>query len=239
MGKVPGVASGYEIGPAALMDGKAVNSKRKHSNHAFYGPGTSIAHPGIYPQNKKASRWSADAWLAFDYRSGWGTEAFEKQIEKAGSGAIPFPAEWKNVDDRMDAAEVLKENFALLQKKDEWRSQVMENGMKIEGPFFRSSRATGQDLKFEYVVVSTNGGHNTPSGSLGAQPQLWLNAVLTGPRGERIWESGHLDGNGDSRTSIRWRSGPAPSGAMLSSSTCKPSSSRRTSREPTAKCICR
>lgn len=197
MGKIPGVDSGYECGPVAVMDGKSVNSKRKHSNHAFYGPGYSIAHPGIYPQNKKAERWSADTWHKFDFRAGWGTDAFEKQLERAGQGAIRFPAEWKNVDDRMDAAEVLQENFALLRKKDEWRSEVMENGMKIEGPFFNSARGVGQDLDFEYVIVSTNGGHNTPSGSLGAQPQLWLNAVLTGPRGERIWESGFVDGNGD------------------------------------------
>lgn len=217
MGKIPGVASGYEIGPAALIDGKAVNSQRKHSNHAFYGPGYSIAHPGIFPQNKKAERWSADAWHKFDYRAGWGTEAFEKQLEQAGSESIPFPAEWKNIDERMDAAEVLKENFALLQKKDEWRSQVMENGMKIEGPFFSSSRGVGQDLNFEYVVVSTNGGHNTPSGSLGAQPQLWLNAVLTGPSGERIWESGYVDRNGDiaDQHSLEVRSGNIRRDAQL------------------------
>ncbi len=36
-----------------------------------------------------------------------------------------------------------------------------------------------------------------PSGSLGAQPQLWLNVVLVGPNGEHLWESGHLDSNGD------------------------------------------
>lgn len=38
-----------------------------------------------------------------------------------------------------------------------------------------------------------------PSGSLGAQPQLWLNVVLVGPNGNRIWESGDLDSNGDLR----------------------------------------
>jgi nitrate/TMAO reductase-like tetraheme cytochrome c subunit len=217
MGKIPGVASGYEIGPAALVDGKAVNPNRKHSNHAFFGPGYSIAHPGIFPQNKKAERWSADAWHKFDFRAGWGTAGFEKQLEQAGRGAIPFPSEWQNADERMDAAEVLQENFALLQKKDEWRSQVMENGMKIEGPFFKSSRGVGRDLDFEYIVVSTNGGHNTPSGSLGAQPQLWLNAVLTGPRGERIWESGYVDGNGDiaDQHSLEVRSGTIRRDAQL------------------------
>jgi hypothetical protein len=89
--------------------------------------------------------------------------------------------------------------------------------MKIEGPFFSGSRGVGQDLKFEYVVVSTNGGHNTPSGSLGAQPQLWLNAVLTGPGGERIWESGHLDSNGDigDQHSLDVRAGRMPRDAQL------------------------
>jgi hypothetical protein len=36
-----------------------------------------------------------------------------------------------------------------------------------------------------------------PSGSLGAQPQLWANAVLVGPRGQRLWESGYTDRWGD------------------------------------------
>ena len=196
MGKVPGIPSGYDIGPAAVMEGKSINSQRKHSSHAFYGPGYSIAHPGIYPQNKKAERWSPDAWHKFDFRAGWGTEAFEQKISQ-GQVLLHFPPELKNADERMDAAEVLKENLALLRKKDEWRSEVMENGMKIEGPFFSGPRGVGRDLDFEYLVVSTNSGHNTPSGSLGAQPQLWLNAVLTGPGGQRIWESGYVDGNGD------------------------------------------
>ena len=36
-----------------------------------------------------------------------------------------------------------------------------------------------------------------PSGSLGAQPQIWMNTVLIGPDGQRIWETGYLDSNGD------------------------------------------
>ena len=36
-----------------------------------------------------------------------------------------------------------------------------------------------------------------PSGSLGAQPELWLNVALTDPDGKRIWESGYVDSNGD------------------------------------------
>ena len=40
----------------AVVDGKAVTPERKHSNHMFYGPGYSIAHPGVFPQNIKADR---------------------------------------------------------------------------------------------------------------------------------------------------------------------------------------
>ena len=196
MGKVPGKASGYECGPAAIMNGKSVSAQRKHSNHSFYGPGYSIAHPGIFPQNAKAERWTPDAWQKFDFRAGWGTEQFEQRLEKSGR-QLGFPKEWQNADERMDAYEVLKENLALLAKKDRQRSEVMENGLKIEGPFFDSAQQVGQDLHFHYQVVNLNTGHNTPSGSLGAQPQLWLNVALIGPDGKRLWESGHVDRNGD------------------------------------------
>jgi hypothetical protein len=36
-----------------------------------------------------------------------------------------------------------------------------------------------------------------PSGSLGAQPEIWLNVVLIGPSGKRVWESGYVDSIGD------------------------------------------
>jgi hypothetical protein len=46
-------------------------------------------------------------------------------------------------------------------------------------------------------VTNTNEGHNLPTASLGAQPQLWANVVLIGPRGDRLWETGYLDKLGD------------------------------------------
>ena len=73
----------------------------------------------------------------------------------------------------------------------------MEAGSRVEGPFFQVSPTAGQDLSFHYRVSNVSEGHNNPSGSLGAQPQLWLNVVLTGPDGRWLWESGYLDGNGD------------------------------------------
>ncbi len=196
MGKVPGVDGGYSVGPAAVVNDKVVNAERKHSNHTFYGPGYSIAHPGIFPHNLKNKRWTVNDWLQFDWRGGWGTEAFEKAIDD-GQFHTAFPPVWAESDDRMDAREIVDENLKKLAYKKDLRRQVLENGSKLDGPFFHEAPAIGEPLKFRYCLTNTNSGHNMPSGSLGAQPQLWMNVVLIGPSGQRIWETGYVDSNGD------------------------------------------
>jgi hypothetical protein len=132
MGKVPGVAAGYGIGPAAIVDNKVVNAERKHANHIFYGPGYSIAHPGIFPDNLDADRWKVNQWLEFDWRAGWGTEAFEDALA-AGKFATSFPTVWQNVDDRFDAREIVDANLRKLEYKKDLRRQVLENGSKLDG----------------------------------------------------------------------------------------------------------
>lgn len=196
MGMVPGKPLGYEVGAAAEMSGKTVDKNRKHSNHLFFGPGNSIAHPGIFPQNEKALRWTIDQWAQFDWRSAWGTDAFEKAVANRQIIA-PFPPAWTSTDERRDARKVLDENFKLLNVKKASSIAVMEAGMHVEGPFFQQPPQVGSDLHVHYNVHNISEGHNSPSGSLGAQPQLWLNVVLTGPSGARLWESGYLDANGD------------------------------------------
>ncbi len=196
MGRLPGVASGYETGPAAVVNGKTIYNHRKHANHVFYGPGYSIAHPGVFPFNKDALRWSMPDWLQFDYRAGWGTEEFEEAIAE-GLLHVNFPPVWANVDDRYDARDVIDANLKKLGMKDVTRHQIMENGSHVDGPFFDKPLVRGHDLRFHYIVTNRNDGHNMPSGSLGAQPQLWANVVLIGPRGQRIWESGYTDRWGD------------------------------------------
>ena len=196
MGRIPGVPSGYEYGAAAEVNDKSVNQHRKHANHVFYGPGYSIAHPGIFPHNPDARRWSIRDWLQFEYRNGWGTEEFEKRLE-AGQIRVSFPPVWQEVDDRYDAREIIEDNLEKLGEKAILRQQLMENGSHVDGPYFDSNRQRGQDLKFHYIITNTNEGHNLPSGSLGAQPQLWANVVLIGPRGNRLWESGYTDRWGD------------------------------------------
>lgn len=196
MGRIPGVPSGYEVGSAALVNEKSVNTHRKHANHVFYGPGYSIAHPGVFPHNKDALRWNMRDWLLFDYRAGWGTDKFEEAIE-AGKLKVEFPPVWVEVDDRYDARDIINDNLKKLEEKRIGRQQIMENGSHVDGPYFESPLVRGQDLHFHYIVTNTNEGHNMPSGSLGAQPQLWVNVVLIGPRGQRIWESGYTDRWGD------------------------------------------
>jgi nitrate/TMAO reductase-like tetraheme cytochrome c subunit len=197
MGKTPGKADGYATGPAARMPGnQVVNPTRKHSNHAFYGPGYPIAHPGIFPHNENAEKWGMEDWLKFDYRAKWGSEEFEKDV-KSGKRKISFPPAWADAADRATAWEVVQENLEAIEKKKGQRKQVMENGSRIDGPYFVSGPKAGEPLRFSYKITNTDPGHNLPSGSLGAQPEIWLNVALIGPDGKRAWESGYLDSNGD------------------------------------------
>lgn len=196
MGKVPGKASGYEKAPVAVIRGKKIEPNRDHHNHAFYGPGYSIAHPGIFPHNPEAERWTIKEWLHFDYRAGWGSEDFEAQVE-SGKVKVKFPEVWADAGERQEAYEIILSNIAANEERLEQRAEVMENGSKIDGPFFNSDPQAGSSLNFHYVVTNINRGHNIPSGSLGAQPELWLNVALLDPDGKNIWESGYVDSIGD------------------------------------------
>lgn len=196
MGTVPGVPSPYELGSIAEVGGKSVCESREHANHTFYGPGYSIAHPGIFPFHKDGNRWKMPDWLAFDWRSGWGTDDFEDAVDD-GKIQITFPKVWEEADDRYDAREIIDDNIARLRKKRELRRQVMEHGSKVTGPHFKHSPRRCTDLKFDYIVTNLNEGHNLPTASLGAQPQLWANVVLINPNGQRVWETGYTDAYGD------------------------------------------
>lgn len=216
MGKTPGVADGYASGPAAVVAGVPVNPTRKHANHAFYGPGYPTAHPGVFPHNPRAERWTIDQWLKFDYRAGWGTDRFEN-ARPAAQARTGFPADWTEPDDRFDARAVITANLASLEKKRQQRLQLMEHGSRIDGPFFGGDPRAGRSLGFRYRVTNLNPGHNLPSGSLGAQPELWLNVALIDPAGKRVWESGYVDSNGDmaDEHSLDVRAGKIPYDAQL------------------------
>ena len=129
MGVTPGVASPYEITSIAEVGGKSVNNQRQHANHTFYGPGYSIAHPGIFPFHEKGNRWRIDEWLTFDWRAGWGTDKFEDAVAD-GQIQASFPKVWQESDDRYDAREIIEDNLrrsSRIQRKSA-DSKVMENG---------------------------------------------------------------------------------------------------------------
>jgi nitrate/TMAO reductase-like tetraheme cytochrome c subunit len=196
MGKVPGKPEGYSTAPSAVVGGKEINPGRKHANHRFIGPGYSIAHPGIFPHNTKAQTFTMKEWLEFDWRAGWGTPEFEDKVA-GGKLKVDFPKRWADTLDREDARQIIKENLAKLDERYEIRRQVMENGAKVDGPYIEGDPRVGKALAFAYKIKNLNAGHNLPSGSLGAQPQIWVNVALVDPDGKNIWESGYVDSNGD------------------------------------------
>lgn len=199
MGSVPGEAKGYDQWPIAIVNGRVVgDTKARHSNHAFYGPGYPIAHPGLFPFNPRGLRWTIKEWLTFDYRAGWGLRDWEDKLAAGEVRTPSFPHEWKQRDDRMFARFVIQQNEKLLEDKKRDRLAVMENGSRIDGPFFDGKKPTrGKDLELRYRITNVDEGHNLPSGSLGAQPEIWLNVALIDPDGENVWESGYVDSLGD------------------------------------------
>lgn len=196
MSKSPGVATGFETAPAAVIGGKPFRPDQKHSNHSFAGPGYPIAHPGVFPHNAKADRFTIQQWLTFDCRAGWGTDEFEDKVD-SGQVQVAFPEAWSDVTDRVDAREIVEDNVKLLEKKRELRRLVMENGSRLDGPVLDGTPAVGKSLSFTYEIHNLNNGHNLPSGSLGAQPEIWLNVALIDPDGKNVWESGYVDSAGD------------------------------------------
>lgn len=196
MGKDPGLNNGFEKAPTAVVSGTEINPGSDHHNHAFYGPGYPVAHPGIFPHNPKAEKWSMSDWLKFNYRSKWGVSDWEDEVEE-GTVTAEFPEVWSDRFDREEAREIIDENLEKLQRKKKERIQVMENGSRVDGPFFSSAPQVGNSWKFSYKITNTDDGHNLPSGSLGAQPEIWVNVALTDPDGKIVFESGYVDSNGD------------------------------------------
>ncbi|MCI5044024.1 MAG: cytochrome c family protein [Aquisalinus sp.] len=198
MGSVPGRPDGYATAPKAIVNGRVVGDPNaKHSNHAFYGPGYPIAHPGIFPFNPRSLNWEIQEWLLFDWHTPWGVPAWEDEIEVNGT-EIEFPAVWAKREDRETARYIIDQNQNLLEQKKEDRIAVMENGSRLDGPFFdKGLPRVGEKFEFRYRLTNLDEGHNLPSGSLGAQPELWLNVVLLDPDGEIVFESGYVDSHGD------------------------------------------
>jgi len=185
--------------PAALVNQLTVNDDRKATDHTFVGPGYPISHPGLFPLPLVDNAFSPQQWLKFDWRADWGKDDFEAKVA-ATPGSFSFPPEWQKAADRKEAWRIVEDNRKKWNERLQKRLLLLANGSKLDGPFFDSRLEAGKPLSFHYKLTNLNRGHNLPSGSLGAQPELWLNVALIGPDGDQpIWESGDLDSNGDLR----------------------------------------
>jgi hypothetical protein len=139
------------------------------------------------------SPFTPQQWLKFDYRDKWGSADFESKV----AASYPFPPEWQNPADRKKAWRIVEENLERWKDRREQRIKLLETASHLDGPFFKGRPEVGKAFSFEYKITNRNKGHNLPSGSLGAQPELWLNVALIDPDGKRIWESGYVDKTGD------------------------------------------
>lgn len=196
MSPTPGQPSAFPRGWAAIVNGQTVHEDRPLADHTFVGPGYPISHPGLFPISMNEPAYTPQQWLTFDYRAEWGSEGFEAKVA-ADPGSHRFPPEWEKVADRKVAWRTVQANLEVWKERRDQRLQLLENGSRLDGPYFEGRPAIGKTLSFNYKLTNLNPGHNLPSGSLGAQPELWLNVALIDPDGNRIWETGYLDSIGD------------------------------------------
>src|SRR5260221_1865816 len=197
MSKNPGHDDGYETGWVAEVNGNHFNNDRPRTDHTFVGPGYPISHPGLFPFRMEDSPFTPQQWLTFDWRCRWGSEEFENK-SSVSPNCDHLPAEWQSQTDRKKAWVIVQENLGRWKDREAQRLNLMEGASQLDGPYFDGPPTAGKTFSFHYKLTNKNKGHNLPSGSLGAQPELWLNVALIGPDSDKpIWESGYVDKNGD------------------------------------------
>lgn len=206
MGAVPGVAAGYDFAPAAVV-GNATTPPRKRTNHMMIGPDYSIVHPGIFPHNPEAVREESAAaddprqglatlreWLQFDYKKGWGTEAFEQSLKED----YVFPDAWNDRLKRLKARDILEDQFELLDEASVARHQILATGYRVSDIICDSADHRG--LKFRIKVFNGTDGHGVPTG-FDAERLVFLRVSVYDRFGKLVFVSGDLDPNGDVRDS--------------------------------------
>ena len=194
MGKIPGIKSGYAFGPAAMV-GDQPTPPRKLTDHRFAGPDFSVIHPGLFPFNVKAQQLATmREWLQFDYKAGWGTDAFENKAPKD----YKFPPRWQSIDDRYDARATLNEQFAKLEEINLQRYQILRRAFQLHQFVLEQNDARG--IKFKVKVANGTDGHGAPTG-FDLDRAYFLQVKVTDRHGKVIFASGDRDPNGDIRYS--------------------------------------
>ncbi|MEL6962646.1 MAG: multiheme c-type cytochrome [Pseudomonadota bacterium] len=192
MGKIQGIPSDFDYGPAAVVGG-VPTKPRKLSNHLFSGPDYSVIHPGIFPHNADAQQLATlEQWLEFDHEAGWGTDAFED----SAPSDYEFPETWASIDDRYDAREILDTQFERLDFARKKRLEVLRNGYHLGD--IRIEEASTDGIEFEVEVKNITDGHNVPTGFTGERV-VWLEVTVKDAEGNVVFVSGDRDPNGDLR----------------------------------------
>ena len=179
---------------------QARQPERKHTNHTFYGPGYSIAHPGIFPHNPKAAELEDRGLAACSTSAADGVRPSSKTRSRTATIKVDVPrSAGPTASTATMPARSSTTISALLEEKRKLRREVMENGSQARRTVLPvgKPRRRPASSRFQYRIRNTNPGHNLPSGSLGAQPEIWLNVALIDPDGKRLWESGYVDTHGD------------------------------------------
>lgn len=194
----------YAFGPAAKV-GDFETAPRKLANHMFVGPDFSVIHPALFPHHVGAVKDEKQKddpaapglatireWMTFDWKAGWGTDAFEKHVPPDQK----FPARWSSADDRYDARMIVDDNMKLLAEAAQARLTLLRTGYKLGDIVTRKSGPDG----IEFAVQFKNGmdGHGVPTG-FDAERLVWLHVTVKDADGRVIHESGDLDPNGDVR----------------------------------------
>jgi hypothetical protein len=193
MGKVPGEAKGFDIGPAAVI-GKTETKHRRISNHYFAGPDFSVLHPGIFPHNPDTVKLATyEQWLQFDHEKGWGTDEFEDDV----AADYEFPEFWQDQDLRYEAREILNDQFELLEWAKGQRDAVMKAGYKVEEVVIDEANMR-DGLEFRIKLRNAVLGHNAPTGFI-HERMVFFQITVKDSQGNVVFKSGDRDPNGDLR----------------------------------------
>ena len=95
MGKIQGVPSGYDEGPAAVVGGEPTMA-RKLTNHFFAGPDYSVIHPGIFPHNAEAAAMAALEVFSRNERRSFPSESVRSSVPRVRrANKCRFPSDMR------------------------------------------------------------------------------------------------------------------------------------------------
>ncbi|WDE01288.1 multiheme c-type cytochrome [Thalassomonas actiniarum] len=197
MGPIPGIASQYPHAPAAVVRGTP-SKPAKRTNHMFVGPDSPLVHPGIFPIDPEAQEFATpEQWLGFDYKAGWGTEAFEQDISDSEEDQRQFTGIWQDQDERYMAREIIDRQLALRAEAHARGTALLRNGYGLGDIEVLDS---GDGLAFKVQVKNLTDGHSVPTGLI-AERNVFLQVSVTDQQDQVLFRSGDLDPNGDVRDS--------------------------------------